>query len=227
MDYPEKLNTIDPELHYKQLCEAEAKLRVRNGQKKYAFEYMKLHAGKFVKQGDLLLFCDSRRAEDTNGKHKNFKDNSRQVEQMRKDKLPLEWDEVYVDGNLWFRYDPSVKERYVDDIIAQHEHKSESFNRELIKSKLQETNHKCEITGIPFRSSTDANADHFIPREKGGLSSSDNCVIINSYLNTSKNNIMPIEWFCKTLLTNFLSVCKRVSLLDDAKLQLKQFIDEF
>ena len=227
MEYPEEFDIIDAEVHLSQLCLAEKKLNIRRGQKKYAFDYMKMHAGKYVRQGDLLLYCDSRRAEDTGGKQKNFKDNSRAIEQMRKDKLPLEWDERYVGGELWFRYDLSVKDKYAEDVITQHAHKNQTFSSELIKSKLKEVNYTCEISGITFPASKDLNADHFIPREKGGLSTSDNCVIINSHLNTSKNNTMPIEWFCKSLLTNFMNICKRVGLLDEAKAKLKQFIDEF
>lgn len=56
------------------------------GQLKYVFEYliMPSNLDKFVKQGDVLLYCDQRRYEDTNGLKHNFKDNSRQVEKMRK-----------------------------------------------------------------------------------------------------------------------------------------------
>jgi hypothetical protein len=227
MEVAKHLTVIDATIHLAQLCEAERKMGIKRGQKKYAFEYMKLNAGKFVKQGDMLSYCDSRRCEDTNGKSKNFKDNSRAIEQMRKDKLPLEWDEVYVDGELWFRYDPSIKEKYGDEIVNQHAHKTDTFSPDIIKSKLHENNHRCEITGIPFRESKDANADHFIPREKGGLSLKDNCVMLNAHLNTSKNKKMPVEWFCKSLLANFLNICRRLGMIEGAKDEIIQYIIDF
>jgi hypothetical protein len=227
MEYPEEFDIIDAEVHLSQLCEAVKKAKIRRGQKVYAIDYMKMHAGKYVKQSDLLLYCDSRRREDTGGNNKNYSDNSRQVELLRKNNLPLEWDERYIGRELWYRYDPSIKDRYTDDVIAQHADKNQTFSSEVKKSKLKEANFACEITGIPFPASKDLNADHFIPREKGGASTSDNCVIISAHLNTTKNKQMPIEWFCKSLLTNFMNICKRVGLLDEAKAKLKQFIDEF
>jgi 5-methylcytosine-specific restriction endonuclease McrA len=227
MEVPRHLTVIDATIHLAQLCEAVKKSRIRPGQKMYAIDYMKMHAGKFVKQRDLLLYCDGRRREDSGGKDKNYSDNSRQVELLRNNVLPLEWDQVYVDGELWYRYDPSIKDRYADEVVAQNADKGKTFSSELKKSKLKEANYACEITGIPLRESKDLNADHFIPREKGGLSTSDNCVIINSHLNTSKNKKMPIEWFCESLLTNFMKICKRLGLLDEAKAKLKKFIDEF
>ena len=38
---------------------------------------------------------------------------------------------------------------------------------------------------------------------------------------------MPIHWFCKTLLTNFMNVCKRTNMLKESKEELKKFIDAF
>lgn len=227
MSIAKHLQIIEPEIHHALLCAAEQKMKVTRGQKKYAFEYMKAHAGRFVMQGDLLAYCDRRRAEDTDGKRKNFKDNSRAIETMRKDKLPLEWDEMYVDSELWFKYDPTVKERCTQEILDKHAHKKETFSSNVIRTRLQKANHRCEVTGIPLLNSGDANADHFIPREKGGLSTDENCVILGKHLNESKNNMMPIPWFCKTLLTNFLNICKRVGCLDEAKQEIDKFLWDF
>jgi 5-methylcytosine-specific restriction endonuclease McrA len=227
MTTPIHLEIIDPEGHHALLCEAEKKMKVERGQKKYAFEYMKTHAGRFVMQGDLLAYCDRRRAEDTQGKRKNFKDNSRAIETMRKDKLPLEWAEIYVDGQLWFKYDPTVKERCTQEVVDRHAHKMDTFSNQTIITRIMAAKHRCEITGIPLVKSGDANADHFIPREKGGLSTEENCVILGSHLNTSKNNSMPIPWFCKTLLSNFLRICQRVGCLDEAKEQIDKFVRDF
>ena len=70
---------------------AKKQLRIKNGQLNYVFEYLMMseNLGKFVEQGKVLKYCDERRNEDTNGVKPNFKDNSRQVEKLRKDLLQL------------------------------------------------------------------------------------------------------------------------------------------
>ena len=203
--------TLHRVLHYKQLCEAEAKLNIKAGQKKYAFEYMKIHAGKFVKQGDLLEYCDKRRAEDTNGKKRTFKDNSRAIEALRKDKLPLEWIEIHRDGELWFKYCPQMKHKYTEQEHEKHASKKDSFTKQIIQERMKNAEYRCELTGISVEN-VGANADHFIPKEKGGKSTLENCVILGEYINTSKNSRMPVEWFCDTILRNFIKLCSRAGM---------------
>ena len=221
-----KKMTLHRILHYHLLCKAEEQLKVKSGSVKYAFEYMKLHAGKFVKQGDLLLYCDKRRCEDTHGAKKNFKDNSRAIEILRKDKLPLRWTEVKKDGELWFKYTPWIKDIFADEIHEKHKYKVDSFTKPLIQERMTLAEFRCELTGIPVNTCK-ADADHFIPREKGGMSILENCVILASPINTSKNKKMPIEWFCESILTNFLNLSKRVGIEKEAKEKLIQFIQEY
>ena len=84
------------------------------------------------------------------------------------------------------------------------------------------SNYKCSITGIP-QENGDLAADHFIPKEKGGLSNDLNCIILNE----KKNKKMPIEWFCETLLSNFMNICKNIGMLEECKTKLIAFINEF
>ncbi len=200
----------------------------KKGQLVYVFEYLLKpeHLNRFVKQGDILVYCDKRRNEDTNGQHPNYKDNSRQVEKMRKDIYPLEWEEVSKNGELWFKYLPEKKRYVADNIINVHKHKKDTFDKFTIREKMELCNYKCSITGIPQHNG-DLAADHFIPKEKGGLSNSNNCVIINKLLNEQKNKKMPVEWFCETLLLNFMNICKNVNILDECKEKLIQFIKDF
>lgn len=214
--------TVHRIVHYGQLCDAERRLGVRNGQKKYAFEFMKMNAGRFVKQGDLLEYCDKRRCEDTSGAKRTFKDNSRAIEALRKDKLPLEWAEVYRSGELWFKYAPTMKSVYTEEAMKKHIHKADSFTRSVVESQMEKAGYKCEITGIPV-SYVGANADHFIPKEKGGQSVAENCVILGEHLNTSKNSRMPVEWFCDTMVRNFLGVCARSGMdIDEVKKEIAE-----
>ena len=204
------------------------KNKTKKGQLYYVFEYLLKpeHLGRFVKQGDILVYCDKRRNEDTRGAQPNYKDNSRQVEKMRKDIYPLEWEEVYKNGELWFKYVPEKKRYVTDTIINIHKHKKDTFDRSVIREKMELCNYKCSITGIPQHNG-DLAADHFIPKEKGGLSDSKNCVIINKLLNEKKNKKMPVEWFCESLLSNFMNICKDVNILDECKEKLIQFIRDF
>lgn len=200
----------------------------KRGQLRYAFEYMlePQNLLRFIKQGDLLYHCDKRREKDTNGEKKNFGDNSRGIEKMRKDTYPLEWIEVSKGGELFFKYNPFGKKNICETICEKHKYKKDSFSQSLIKEKLAISNYKCSITGIP-QENGDLAADHFIPKEKGGLSTADNCIILNKILNEKKNKKMPIEWFCETLLTNFMNLCKSVGILEECKEKVIQFIQDF
>jgi hypothetical protein len=200
----------------------------KKGQLKYVFEYLikPENLDKFVKQGDVLFYCDKRRNEDTNGDKKNFKDNSRQVEKMRKDIYPLEWIEVSKGGELFFKYDALNKKNISKNLYEKHKYKNDSFNKNTIDEKLKLTNYLCEITGLP-ESEGKLAADHFIPKEKGGKSEKNNCIIINKVLNEKKNNKMPIEWFCETILTNFMNICKHVGIIEECKKKLINFIKDF
>jgi len=197
------------------------------GQKKYAIEYMKQYPTKMVKQGDLLHYCDERRNEDTGGKKPNFKDNSRGIEQWRKDILPNCWKEKKINGELYFIYLPELKELVSEEIINNTKDKNKGFSTELIKSKTEDCKYKCELTGLPVSEGHLA-ADHWIPKESGGKSDPENCVILNKILNEKKNKHNPIDWFCKSLLTNLLTICKKSGMdIDQVKTKLIKFIQEF
>lgn len=197
------------------------------GQKAYAIEYMLQYPTKMVKQGDLLLYCDKRRNKDTNGKKPNFKDNSRAIETLRKDIIPNCWMEKRPNGELYFIYLPELKELVTDEIIENTKYKNEGFSKEILVSKLENCNYKCELTGLP-KSEGHLAGDHWIPKEGGGESKTENCVILNKILNEKKNNHDPIDWFCKFLLTNFLNICKRTGMdLNTIKVKLINFIQEF
>jgi 5-methylcytosine-specific restriction endonuclease McrA len=119
-----------------------------------------------------------------------------------------------------------MKEKICSQIIDNHKHKNNSFSKSIIDEKLKLSNYKCCITGIPQDNGNLA-ADHFIPKEKGGLSDYNNCIIINKILNEKKNKKLPIEWFCETLLTNFLNICKNIGILEECKDKIIKFIQEF
>jgi hypothetical protein len=46
-------------------------------------------------------------------------------------------------------------------------------------------------------------------------------------MNEKKNKKMPIEWFCETILTNFMTICKHVGILQECKEKIIKFIQEF
>lgn len=197
------------------------------GQKLYAVEYMEKYPTQMVKQGDLLLYCDKRRNEDTNGKKPNFKDNSRGIEQLRKDILPNCWKEKKKNSELYFIYLPELQELVTEEIINNSKHKNDGFTEETKKKVLELSNYKCEITGIPYTDGSLA-CDHWNPKEGGGKSELQNCVVLNKILNEKKNKYNPVEWFCKSILTNFINISKRSGMdLNNLKEQLINFIQEF
>jgi len=197
------------------------------GQKAYAIEYMLEHPTRMVKQGDLLYYCDKRRNEDTGGVKPNFKDNSRGIESLRKDITPNCWMEKRLNGELYFIYLPELKELVTDKIIKNTKYKNEGFTREILVSKLENCNYRCELTGLP-KSEGYLAGDHWNPKERGGDSKIENCVILNKILNEKKNKHEPTDWFCKSLLTNFLNICKRTGMdLKIVKEKLINFIQEF
>ena len=122
------------------------------------------------------------------------------------------------------KYTPQIKDKLDEKIFCNQRHKG--FSKATIKQKLKSANYKCSITGIPQDNGGLA-ADHFIPKEKGGLSSNENCIIINKIINEKKNNKMPVEWFCESLLTNFMNICKNVGILEESKAKIIKFIEDF
>ena len=218
-----KIKILKKIIHWKQLDNAEKKCNIKRGANKYAFEFMKLNANKFVKVKDVQEYCCKKIKELTN---ETLGDPPRAFEILRKDKLPLEWDEFKIKSTKYVKYAPDRKKDISEEIINNHKHKKDGFTKDIISTKMTECNYKCAITGIP---NTDGGlaADHFIPKEKGGKSEIVNCVIINKVLNEKKNNKMPIEWFCESLLTNFMNICKNVGILAECKEKLIAFIQEF
>jgi len=210
-------------IHWKQLDNAMIKCNINRGANFYAFEYMKQHSGKYVRLKDIQDYSNQRTKEKTGSP---LGDPSRPFELLRKDRLPLEWSEINYKNNKYVKYTPEKKLLICENILELHKHKNDSFNKNLIQQKLEASNYKCDITGINQDNGGLA-ADHFIPKEKGGKSTPENCVILNKILNEKKNNKMPIEWFCETLLTNFMKICKNVGLLEESKQKLIQFIKDF
>lgn len=200
----------------------------KKGQLSYTFDYLlePKNICRFVKQSDLLKYCDERRNTETNGEKPNFADNSRQIEKMRKDLYPLQWLEVIKNGDLYFMFYPELKNVVSTEIYEHHKHKSDGFTKAIIKKKMEETNYKCEITGLANDNGALA-ADHFIPKEKGGTSDETNCIILNKILNEKKNKNNPIEWFCNTLLSNFMNICKKVGIIEECKIKLLEFINNY
>lgn len=196
-------------------------------QKRYAIDYMLENAGKMVKQGDLLSYCDKRRNKDTKGAKPNFKDNSRGIELLRKDILPHCWLEKREKGELYFIYLPELKELVSNEIIKTSKNRSKKFSKKTIKELLKKSNFTCELTGLPMSEGKLA-ADHWRPKEKGSKSDKNNCVMLNKILNEKKNNKEPVNWFIKSFMTNFLNICKRTGMnIKNVKEQLINFILEF
>lgn len=209
--------------HYMQLESAIKKANMKRGANIYAIEYMKQNLDKYVKVKDVTEYCNKKTQEKTG---QPLGDPPRSFEILRKDKLPLEWSEIQYKKFKYVKYSPNLKKNVTDEIINSHKHKSDGFSKVILEEKLKSSNYKCAITGIPQENGGLA-GDHFIPKEKGGESVVENCVILNKILNEKKNKKMPVEWFCETLLTNFMNICKNVGILHECKSKLIKFIEDF
>uniref|UniRef100_A0A6C0EVH8 HNH nuclease domain-containing protein n=1 Tax=viral metagenome TaxID=1070528 RepID=A0A6C0EVH8_9ZZZZ len=210
-------------IYWKQIENAIKKCKIKKGANMYAFEYLKLNLNKYVRIKDVQEYCNKRTKEETGHP---LGDPPRAFEILRKDKLPLEWSEIKYKKNKYVKYTPQIKDTICNKIIDTHKHKNDGFNKHIIEEKLKLSNYKCSITGIP-QDNGELAADHFIPKEKGGLSDKTNCVIINKILNEKKNKKMPIEWFCETILTNFMNICKNVGIIQECKEKIIKFVQEF
>lgn len=198
----------------------------KNTQKWFAVEYMMMNPFTFVNQGEMLHYCDKRRNEVTNGKEKGFRDNSRGIESLRKDKYPLRWIEIKKNNNLYFKYIPQ-KEEWEKDLIIVHSNKRCGFSKKIINTKLDSCHNKCELTGLPIEEGKLA-ADHWYPKEKGGESTKENCVILNKILNEKKNNTLPTEWFCNHIIHNFMNICKKSGMdIENVKNYLIEYINKW
>jgi hypothetical protein len=210
-------------IYWKEVDNAIKECNIKSGANLYALEYLKLNLNKYVRNKDVQEYCNQRTKDETG---QPLGDPPRAFEILRKDRLPLEWSEYKYKRNKYVKYTPRMKEKISKEIIDTHKNKKDSFGKEMIEEKLKVSNYKCCITGIP-QDNGDLAADHFIPKEKGGLSVPENCIIINKILNEKKNKKMPIEWFCDTILTNFMNICKNVGILEECKKKLITFIEEF
>tara|TARA_B100001769_G_C21999395_1_gene537051 strand:+ start:181 stop:906 length:726 start_codon:yes stop_codon:yes gene_type:complete len=199
----------------------------KKGQNRYIVEYLEKYPMQLVKQGDILKYCDDRRNKDSNGEKPNFRDNSRGIEILRKDKHPYCWREVKIEGVLYIAYIPELKELVTTEIVYHSKNRSKCFSKYIINSKLEKANYKCMITGLDVRQGRLA-ADHWIPKEKGGKNELQNCIILNKQLNEKKNNNHPVDWFGSTILNNFLKACKDTGMnINDVKHELIDVIQEF
>jgi hypothetical protein len=219
----QRINILKKIIYVKQVNNAIKRCNIKKGSNLYAFEYLKLNPNKYVKIKDVQEYCNQRTKEVTGHP---LGDPPRAFEILRKDKLPLEWSELKYKKCKYVKFTPHNKDKICNAIIETTKHKSEGFSKTIIVNKLKLSNYKCSITGIP-QENGDLAADHFIPKEKGGLSNDANCIIINKILNEKKNKKMPIEWFCETLLSNFMNICKNIGMLEECKTKLIAFINEF
>jgi 5-methylcytosine-specific restriction endonuclease McrA len=210
--------------HWKQLDDGEKRAKIKKGANKYAFDYMKLHAGEFVRIKDVQEYCSQQHKLKTGCV---LGDPPRAFEILRKDKLPLEWEEKKIGNEKYVKFAPHKKLEHTEAVIQNHAHKADGFTKQIISSKMETFGYKCAITGIPVADGGLA-ADHFIPKEKGGKSEPENCVILNKILNEKKNNTMPVEWFTTSLLTNFMNVAVQAGIdKEEMKSQLIDFIKHF
>ena len=170
----------------------------------------------YVSVSNVGEYCSEQRKKE---KGIGFGDPPRQFEIFRKDKTCGYWVEENRGKLKYVKFCIPT----IDKIIVTKEH---GFTNDIIKSKLKQSNNKCEITGLPS-SESKLCADHWKPKEKFGTSEENNCVILNKILNEKKNNHLPEDWFCKHLLTNFLNICKRFGDIDIVKNKLVIFIQEF
>jgi 5-methylcytosine-specific restriction endonuclease McrA len=219
------MEPIDPILHLSQIEEIEKQLKPKkNSYRYFVIEYLKLNAGKYVGVSDVQAYCSQQKLA-CDGK--SFGDPSRGFEILRRDVLPLQWDEYKSGNRLFVRFNPLKKEAFITEIAEAHKHRSDGFSKETINAKLQECGYKCALTGLP-QSEGKLAADHFLPKEKGGKSEPQNCVILNKILNEQKNNLPPVEWFTKSLLTNFINLTQSAGMdLESVKSQLISFIQAF
>ncbi len=187
-------------IYWKKIDNAIKKCNIKKGANLYAFEYLRLNLNKYVRIKDVQEYCNKKTIEKTGNP---LGDPPRAFEILRKNKLPLEWSEIKYKNNKYIKYTPCVLYKFSKEIIDINKNKNHNFTKNIIEDKLKLSNYKCSITGIP-KENGDLAADHFIPKEKGGSSDFNNCIIINKILNEKKNKKMPIEWFCETLLTNFV-----------------------
>jgi len=169
-------------IHWKQLDNGMKRCNIKKGANLYAFEFMKKNLGRYVRVKDVQEYCSKRKRDETGHP---LGDPGRSFEILRNDKLPLEWSEIQYIKNKYVKYTPQIKSNLDKKIIDHHKHKGDSFNKNIIEEKLKLCNYKCSITGIS-QNNGDLAADHFIPKEKGGLSVVENCVIINKILNEKK-----------------------------------------
>ena len=218
-----KINILYKIIYWIQIDNAIKKCKIKKGANLYAFEYLKLNLNKYVKIKDVNEYCNMKTKEKTGNP---LGDPSRSFEILRKEKLPLEWSEIIYKKIKYVKYTPHKKEQYCSKIIDNNKYKNNHFSKYIINEKLKLSNYMCSITGISHDNSSLA-ADHFTPKEKGGLSDFKNCIILNKILNEKKNNMQPIKWFCKTLLTNFLNICKNVGILEKCKIKMIKFIQDF
>lgn len=213
----QRIQILKKVLHWKQLDYAQKKANVKRGANSYAFDFMRKNAGRFVRLADVQEYCSEQHKKATG---RVLGDPPRAFEILRKDKLPLEWDEFEIRGLKYVKYAPHKKAQCTDTIVDAHKNRGDGFSKKVISSKLEQFGFKCAITGLPISEGALA-ADHWVPKEKGGLSEPSNCVILNKVLNEKKNNMMPVEWFASGPLKNFLDVCKSTGMdMDTVKEEL-------
>ena len=189
----------------------------------YALEYM-LEKGVWLKVKDVGKHVSDRKFEDTG---EVVGDPPRQFELLRKNILPLSWLETKIKRDKYVCFCPERVFWQDQEVINNSKHKNQNFSNELITTKLSECKYICELTHLPMSEGSLA-ADHWIPKEGGGKSELQNCVIINKILNEKKNKYEPVNWFCKSLLTNFLKICNKTGMnMNEVKDKLIKFIQEF
>jgi hypothetical protein len=216
----QKINILYKIILFKNIEISIKKLNLKKGAKLYSLEYIKKNLNKYVKIKDVQEYCNQRTKQETGHP---LGDPSRSFEILRKENLPLDWNEIIYKKIKYVKYNPLKKIKICSGIINSQDNK---FTKFIVQQKLKICNYKCSITGIPQKNG-DLSADHFIPKEKGGKNNIENCIIINKILNEKKNKKMPIEWFCETLLFNFMNICKNVGILNECKIKLIKFIEDF
>lgn len=219
----ERLSIIRCIRQWKLLDDAQKKLNVRKNSSIYnAIQFLKRYANldKHVRVADVTSYASEKRKE-VHGEP--LGDPPRSFEMLRKNRLPGEWHHFQYKRSKYVKYVPYLKEVLGNRILD--EHKNDCFGERIISKKMEMANYRCQITGISSDNGKLA-ADHFIPKEKGGTSDEHNCVIMNKELNERKNNKSPVKWFCESILSNFLKLCK-LTAVENYKQQLIKFIQEF